>query len=115
LYNPEDLLKEIQKEKEKIVNELKEKELKAKEKEFKLSTPAKEFYAIQTDLYSKFDADGVPTHDAKGTEITKEIKNKLKKEFKKHEDNHKKWLETKNKQANPDDVAEKRIINQTQI
>ena len=109
------MLKEIQKEKEKIVNELKEKELKAKEKEFKLSNPAKEFYAIQTDLYSKFDADGVPSHDAKGTEIPKEIKNKIKKEFKKHEDNHKKWLETKNKQANTDDIAEKRIVNQTQI
>lgn len=46
--------------------------------------------------YSKFDEEGIPTHDGKGEEIKKEIRNKLKKEFKKHEDNHKKWLE-KNK------------------
>jgi len=90
-------LKEIEKEKERIANELREKERKAKEKELKLSTPAREFYAKQTALYSIFDDDGVPTHDPIGVEFTKEIKNKLKKEFKKHEDTHKKWLETKNK------------------
>lgn len=102
------MLKEIEKEKERIANELREKEMKAKEKELKLSTPAKEFYAMQTALYSKFDDEGVPTHDAKGVEFTKEIKNKLKKEFKKHEDNHKKWLETKNKKANSDKAEEKK-------
>ena len=93
-------MKEIAKEKERILNEQLEKEQKAKEKELKLSTPAKEFYAMQTTLYSKFDEEGVPTHDTKAIEFTKEIKNKLKKEFKKHEDTHKKWLETKNKTAN---------------
>ena len=106
MYEPEVLLKEIEKEKERISNELREKELKAKEKELKLSTPAKEFYAMQTALYSKFDSEGVPTHDAKEIEFTKEIKNKLKKEFKKHDDNHKKWLETKNKNANIENGAE---------
>jgi len=93
-------LKEIEKEKERIANELREKEQKAREKEMKLSTPAKEYYSIQTSLYSKFDEEGIPTHDSKGIEITKEIKNKLKKEFKKHDDNHKKWLEMKNKKSN---------------
>ncbi len=100
------MLKEIEKEKERIACEIKEKELKSKEKELKLSTPAKEFYALQTALYSKFDDEGVPTHDAKGLEFTKEIKNKIKKEFKKHNDNHKKWLETKNKNAKGDNAAE---------
>lgn len=52
---------------------------------------------MQTETYSKFDEEGVPTHDAKGVEFSKEIKNKLKKEFKKHNDNHKKWLESKSK------------------
>ena len=47
--------------------------------------------------YSKFDEDGLPSHDAKGTELKKEIRNKLKKEFKKHEDTHKKWLEKNEK------------------
>lgn len=88
-------MKEIQKEKDRILNEQKEKEMKAKEKEFKLSTPAKEYYGTLTSLYSKFDEEGLPTHDSKGVEISKEIKNKIKKEFKKHEDTHKKWLETK--------------------
>lgn len=82
--------------------------MKAKEKELKLSTPAKEFYAMQTALYSKFDTDGVPTHDVKGVEFKKEIRNKLIKEFKKHDDNHKKWLETKNKQANNANGGEKK-------
>lgn len=59
---------------------------------------------MQTDFYTKFDDEGAPTHDAKGVEFTKEIKNKLKKEFKKHDDNHKKWLETKNKKAASDNA-----------
>jgi cysteinyl-tRNA synthetase len=58
-----------------------------------LATPAKEWYATQLDKYSKFDEDGIPSHDAKGFEISKEIKNKLKKEFNKHQENYKKWVE----------------------
>lgn len=88
-------MKEIQKEKDRILNEQKEKEMKIKEKELKLSTPAKEYYSTLTSLYGKFDEEGLPTHDSKGVEISKEIKNKIKKEFKKHEDTHKKWQETK--------------------
>jgi len=45
---------------------------------------------MQKDKYSKFDDDGLPTHDEKGFEISKEMKNKLKKDFKKHDDNYKK-------------------------
>lgn len=52
---------------------------------------------MQTELFSKFDEEGVPTFDAKGFELSKEIKNKLKKEFKKHQDTHLKWLEKEDK------------------
>jgi hypothetical protein len=41
---------------------------------------------MQADKYSKFDEEGLPTHDVKGLEISKEIRNKLKKEFNKHEE-----------------------------
>jgi len=47
--------------------------------------------------YSKFDEEGVPSHDSNGVEIKKEIRNKLKKEFKKHDEAHKKWLEKNTK------------------
>jgi cysteinyl-tRNA synthetase len=71
LYDKEELLKEIKLEKEKKEQDKIEKEKKAKEKELKLSTPALKWYALQTDLYSKFDETGVPTHDQNGNEISK--------------------------------------------
>jgi cysteinyl-tRNA synthetase len=93
LYDKDELLKEIQLEKEKREQDKLDKEKKAQEKELKLSTPAVQWYAQQTNLYSKFDETGLPTHDETGKEISKEIRGKLKKEFAKHEENHKKWLE----------------------
>jgi cysteinyl-tRNA synthetase len=54
---------------------------------------------MQTDKYTKFDDEGIPTNDPKGLEISKEIRNKIKKEFLKHQENHKKWLE-KNSESN---------------
>eukprot|EP01060_Flectonema_neradi_P019661 TRINITY_DN2691_c0_g1_i6.p1 TRINITY_DN2691_c0_g1~~TRINITY_DN2691_c0_g1_i6.p1 ORF type:complete len:751 (+),score=193.89 TRINITY_DN2691_c0_g1_i6:47-2299(+) len=45
--------------------------------------PASEMFKIQKDKYSKFDADGIPTHDAKGTELSKGAIKKLKKEAEK--------------------------------
>ena len=60
-----------------------------------MNTPAKEYYALQTNLYSAFDEEGVPTHNAKGVEFKKEEKNKIKKEFKSHED---KYLKNKEKE-----------------
>jgi cysteinyl-tRNA synthetase len=51
---------------------------------------------LQTTIYSAFDENGLPSHDVKGHELSKEVINKLKKEFKKHDEKHKKWLE-KNK------------------
>lgn len=40
---------------------------------------------MQTDSYSQFNSDGVPTHDQKGNEIPKELYNKLVKDFKAHQ------------------------------
>lgn len=62
-----------------------------------MSLPAKEYFAMLTDKYSQFDEEGVPTHNVKGKELSKEQKNKIKKEFKKHNENHLKWYEKQNK------------------
>ncbi len=43
----------------------------------------KEMFKSQTDLYSKFDEDGVPTHDAAGVELSKSAYKKLKKDWEK--------------------------------
>jgi cysteinyl-tRNA synthetase len=39
-------------------------------------------------LYSQFDAQGVPTHDAEGKELSKSAKSKLSKEFQKRQKDH---------------------------
>lgn len=43
----------------------------------------KEMFKSHTDLYSKFDEDGVPTHDAAGVELSKSAYKKLKKDWEK--------------------------------
>lgn len=43
----------------------------------------KEMFKSQTDLYSKFDEDGVPTHDAAGVELSKSAYKKFKKDWEK--------------------------------
>eukprot|EP01059_Diplonema_ambulator_P036041 TRINITY_DN8810_c0_g1_i1.p1 TRINITY_DN8810_c0_g1~~TRINITY_DN8810_c0_g1_i1.p1 ORF type:complete len:748 (+),score=249.22 TRINITY_DN8810_c0_g1_i1:40-2283(+) len=47
------------------------------------SLPAEEMFKAQTDKYSKFDAEGVPTHDETGKELSKGAVKKLKKEWEK--------------------------------
>jgi cysteinyl-tRNA synthetase len=44
-----------------------------------------DLFRSYTDLYSKFDADGVPTHDALGALISKSLAKKLRKDWEKHE------------------------------
>ncbi|CAM9882547.1 unnamed protein product [Discosporangium mesarthrocarpum] len=41
------------------------------EKEARKSVPPQEYFLSQTDLYSAFDADGVPTHDKGGEPLSK--------------------------------------------
>ncbi len=42
-----------------------------------------DMFKSQTDLYSAFDAEGIPTHDAQGQELSKNGVKKLKKEWEK--------------------------------
>ena len=51
-------------------------------------------YRGQTDLYSQFDAEGIPTHDAAGEELSKGAAKKLKKEWDKQKELHEKHLKT---------------------
>jgi hypothetical protein len=48
-----------------------------------MSIAPQDLFRAQTDLYSQFDADGVPTHDATGKELSKSGIKKLKKEWEK--------------------------------
>jgi hypothetical protein len=61
---------------------------------------------MQIELYSKFDENGVPTHDNKNLEFSSSIYNKLKKDFKAHQDkyekNKNKDLKDKDKETKPD-------------
>jgi cysteinyl-tRNA synthetase len=49
-------------------------------------------YIHQTDVYSKFDEKGVPTHDKEGKELTKNLVKKLKKDWDNQEKLHQGWL-----------------------
>lgn len=53
------------------------------EKKARMSIPAEEFFRRQTDLYSQWDEEGVPTHDAAGEKLSKSAYKKLKKDWEK--------------------------------
>merc|ERR1711972_1192228 len=55
----------------------------AAEKEAKRKLDPKQMFRSQTDLYSKFDDDGVPTHSAEGETLPKSRVKKLKQEWEK--------------------------------
>jgi cysteinyl-tRNA synthetase len=46
----------------------------------RMTIPPKDMHRRQTDLYSQFDIDGLPTHDISGNEIKKSTLKKLMKE-----------------------------------
>jgi hypothetical protein len=50
-------------------------------KEAKKNMDPRELFRAQTDLYSKFDADGLPTHDTQGAELSKSKVKALKKDW----------------------------------
>ena len=54
------------------------------EKLARMSIAPEDLFKDKTDLYSQFDADGVPTHDAAGEKLSKSAGKKLKKEWDKH-------------------------------
>lgn len=61
-----------------------EKEEKAKLELLKKSTPATEWFKVfKADEYSKFDDQGLPTHNNKDKELSEAIRNKLKKDWNK--------------------------------
>eukprot|EP00831_Metopus_contortus_P026113 TRINITY_DN222_c0_g2_i3.p1 TRINITY_DN222_c0_g2~~TRINITY_DN222_c0_g2_i3.p1 ORF type:complete len:431 (+),score=123.35 TRINITY_DN222_c0_g2_i3:137-1429(+) len=97
--DPEKIKAEAKKKEEEKVAKEEEKKKKAAEDLKKKMTPAKEYFAQMTDKYSAFDAEGLPTHDASGKELSKELKNKLKKEYQKQDKLHKKWLEDEKKKG----------------
>lgn len=53
----------------------------AAEKEVRMKIDPKEYFTSQTDLYSTFDDDGIPTHDKEGKPLSKSLSKKLKKEW----------------------------------
>jgi len=63
------------------------------EKLAKQSVRAEDFFKTQTNLYSQFDAEGVPTHDNEGKELSKSAFKKLKKDWEKQDRLYKDWLE----------------------
>eukprot|EP00828_Plagiopyla_frontata_P020855 TRINITY_DN267_c0_g1_i6.p1 TRINITY_DN267_c0_g1~~TRINITY_DN267_c0_g1_i6.p1 ORF type:complete len:609 (-),score=125.04 TRINITY_DN267_c0_g1_i6:43-1869(-) len=50
-------------------------------KEEKMKINPKEMFLKQTDLYSKFDENGIPTHNSEGSELEEKAKNRLKQEW----------------------------------
>jgi glutaminyl-tRNA synthetase len=62
----------------------KEEQMKAlAEKHARMNIRAEEFFRSQTNLYSAFDEDGVPTHDMAGEKLSKSAWKKLRKEWEK--------------------------------
>jgi cysteinyl-tRNA synthetase len=50
---------------------------------------------FKADEYSKFDEEGLPTHNNKDKELSEAIRNKLKKEQVKQQQVYEKWLSSK--------------------
>jgi hypothetical protein len=48
-----------------------------------MSLRAEDMFKSQTDLYSAFDAEGMPTHDAAGEKISKSAYKKLRRDWEK--------------------------------
>eukprot|EP00826_Nyctotherus_ovalis_P061525 TRINITY_DN8765_c0_g1_i10.p1 TRINITY_DN8765_c0_g1~~TRINITY_DN8765_c0_g1_i10.p1 ORF type:complete len:326 (+),score=137.32 TRINITY_DN8765_c0_g1_i10:148-1125(+) len=95
--DPEKLKMEIAGKEEEKKRKDEEKKRKAEEELKKKMTPANEYFKQMADKYSKFDEQGIPTHNKEGKELSKELINKLKKDHAKQDKIHKKWLETETK------------------
>lgn len=67
---------------------------KAAEKEAKAKIPPQEMFLGMTDIYSKFDGEGMPTHDKDGEPLSKGAVKKLHKEYSKQRELHEKSLAT---------------------
>jgi len=66
---------------------------KAQEREEKAKIPPSEMFLAQTDLYSAFDSNGMPTTDAKtGEPLSASMLKKLTKEYSKQKETYEKYL-----------------------
>ncbi|XP_066919805.1 cysteine--tRNA ligase, cytoplasmic-like isoform X2 [Clytia hemisphaerica] len=99
LVDRETLLKEKQQKLEEIEKKKKEKEeakkkqlAEQKAKEEKAKTPPSELFIKETDKYSQFDENGVPTHDAAGEKLSASQIKKLKKQYTQQEKLYKKYV-----------------------
>lgn len=95
LEDPEVLRKEkAQKEAIRLLKEEeKRKQLKLQqEREEKAKQPPEEMFRATTDLYSAWDAQGIPTHDKAGEPLSKNVLKKLQKDFAKQKEVHEKYL-----------------------
>lgn len=70
----------------------------AAEKEAKARVVPLEMFKAQTDLYSKFDDAGVPTHDAAGAELPSGTRKRLEKEHALQAKLHQTWLKKQQEQ-----------------
>ncbi|XP_037373291.1 cysteine--tRNA ligase, cytoplasmic isoform X2 [Talpa occidentalis] len=59
----------------------------------RMRTPPSEMFLAETDKYSKFDENGMPTHDTEGKELSKGQAKKLKKLFEAQEKLHREYLQ----------------------
>ena len=50
--------------------------------------------------YSKYDENGIPTHDEKAKELSESIRNKLKKEWNKQDGIYQTWLKSQSEANN---------------
>ena len=98
LEDPETLIKE----RERKIEEKKQKEEEKKQRAElalkKKSTPASEWFKVFfADKYSKFDEQGLPTHNSKDKELHENERKKLQKEWNKQDGIYKKWVEEEEK------------------
>lgn len=99
IMDPNQLLKEMEA-KKKVEEEKRLKKIAAKEaaekkrreKEAEKRQPPEEMFLHMTDKYSKFDDQGLPTHDVDGKEISKGLNKKLKKLFESRKKIHEEYL-----------------------
>jgi len=103
-YESKEVLLKEKEEKQANLLKVQEEKLKKQEEQAKKAAELlekskihqKDMFIGQTDLYSKFDEQGVPTHDKEGKELTKGLLKKLKKDSEAQEKLYQTWLE-KNK------------------
>lgn len=62
------------------------------EREARAKIPPSELFKSCTDLYSKFDENGLPTHDKDGEPLSKSALKKVEKEYKKQQEVYEKYL-----------------------